>query len=191
MQVVGNALGIVVHIALTDGSQPVGYGIGPALEAWDVLRVLKNEPGAPDGLRDRALMLAAGVLEMGGSAPAGAGHAMARSVLQSGEAWRKFQAVCDAQGGMRVPPRARYTHVVEAPHSGTVVSVDNRRLAQAAKLAGAPKAASAGIAYHAPLGSVVDKGQALFTLHAESSGELAYALAYALAQENLISIQEL
>jgi thymidine phosphorylase len=191
MRLVGDALGIVVHIVLTDGAQPVGCGIGPALEAWDVLRVLKNESGAPDDLRQRALTLAAGVLEMGGAAPAGAGLAMARTVLESGAAWTKFQGICEAQGGMRVPPRAQFTHVVEALHSGTVVAVDNRRLAQVAKLAGAPKAAAAGIAYHAPLGSFVAAGEALFTLHAESTGELAYALAYARAQENLISIQEL
>ncbi|WLI90713.1 thymidine phosphorylase family protein [Massilia sp. R2A-15] len=191
MRLVGDALGIAVQVVLTDGSQPVGCGIGPALEAWDVLRILKNEAGAPDDLRQRALTLAAGVLEMGGAAPAGEGMAMAREVLENGAAWTKFQGICDAQGGMRTPPRARFTHVVEALHSGTVVAIDNRRLALAAKLAGAPKAAAAGIAFHAPLGSVVGAGQALFTLHAESSGELAYALAYARAQDNLVSIQEM
>ena len=92
---------------------------------------------------------------------------------------------------MRVPPKAHFTREVACLHSGRVVAIDNRRLAQAAKLAGAPKAAAAGIAFHAPLGSTVVAGQALFTLHAESSGELAYALAYAHAQENLVSIQEL
>ncbi len=156
-----------------------------------MLRILKNEAGAPDDLRQRALTLAAGVLEMGGAAPAGEGMAMAREVLENGAAWTKFQGICDAQGGMRTPPRARFTHVVEALHNGTVVAIDNRRLALAAKLAGAPKAAAAGIAFHAPLGSVVGAGQALFTLHAESSGELAYALAYARAQDNLVSIQEM
>lgn len=191
MRLVGDALGISVRTALTDGSQPVGCGIGPALEAWDVLQVLTNEQGAPDDLRQRALTLAAAVLEMGAAAPAGEGLALARSVLDSGAAWEKFQGICDAQGGMREPPRARHTHVVQALHSGTIVAIDNRRLALAAKLAGAPKAAAAGIAYHAPLGSVVSAGEALFTLHAESPGELAYALAYVRAQENIVAIQEL
>jgi thymidine phosphorylase len=191
MRLVGEALGIAVRVVLTDGSQPVGCGIGPALEAWDVLRVLQNEPGAPADLRERALTLAAGLLEMGGAAPSGEGLARARAVLDSGAAWLKFQAICDAQGGMRVPPKAHFTREVACLHSGRVVAIDNRRLAQAAKLAGAPKAAAAGIAFHAPLGSTVVAGQALFTLHAESSGELAYALAYAHAQDNLVSIQEL
>lgn len=186
---VGEALGISVKAVLTDGAQPVGYGIGPALEARDVLAVLRNEPGAPSDLRQRALMLAGDVLEMGGKATPGQGLALATGVLDSGAAWRKFEAICEAQGGLRAPPQAAYTHAVGAQHRGTVVAVDNRVLARVAKLAGAPKAAAAGISFHAPLGTEVEVGQPLFTLHAESPGELAYALAYAQSQEHLFTIQ--
>ncbi|MES2015885.1 MAG: thymidine phosphorylase family protein [Pseudomonadota bacterium] len=186
---VGQALGIVVKVVLTDGAQPVGRGVGPALEAHDVLAVLNNAPGAPDDLRQRALMLAGMVLEMGGKAAPGAGLVMASDVLASGAAWRKFQAICDAQGGMREPGRAAYTHAVGALHRGTVVAVDNRVLARVAKLAGAPMAANAGLTFEAPLGTEVEVGQPLFTLHAESPGELAYALAYAQSQEHLFTIQ--
>jgi thymidine phosphorylase len=185
----GKALGIAVTAVLSDGSQPVGRGIGPALEARDVLAVLNNDAGAPDDLRQRALMLAGSVLEMGGKALPGQGLAMASGVLASGAAWRKFQAICEAQGGMREPPRAAYTQAIGALHRGTVVAVDNRVLARVAKLAGAPKAAAAGIVFHVPIGTAVDVGQPLFTLHAESPGELAYALAYAQSQEHMFSIQ--
>lgn len=191
MEAVGRELGIAVQVLMTDGTQPVGRGIGPALEAWDVLSVLENAADAPDDLRQRALMLAAAVLEMGGAAGPGAGMAMAQQALASGAAWRKFQAICQAQGGMREPPRAAFTHVVESLHAGRVAAIDNRRLATAAKLAGAPRAAAAGMLFHAPLGCTVAVGQPLFTLHAESPGELAYALAYVRAQEALISIQAL
>ena len=44
---VGQSLGVVVRTIFTDGSQPVGRGIGPALEANDVLAVLRGEPTAP------------------------------------------------------------------------------------------------------------------------------------------------
>ncbi|MES2319061.1 MAG: thymidine phosphorylase family protein [Pseudomonadota bacterium] len=187
---VGAALGIAVQVTLTDGSQPVGRGVGPALEAHDVLAILQGAAGAPDDLRQRALLLAAGVLEMGGKAGAGQGLGMASEVLSSGAAWRKFQAICEAQGGMREPGRATYTHVVEAQHRGSVVAIDNRALAQAAKLAGAPKAANAGLVFHAPLGTQIEVGQPMLTLHAESPGELAYALAYVEAQEHMVTIQK-
>jgi thymidine phosphorylase len=111
-------------------------------------------------------------------------------VLSSGAAWRKFQAICEAQGGMRSPQQARHTRDVLAVHAGTVVAIDNRVLARAAKLAGAPKAPAAGMMFHAPLGTRVEVGQPLLTLHAESPGELTYAVAYAEAQDNLITIRE-
>ena len=188
---VGNALGIKVCTVITDGEQPVGRGIGPALEAFDVLAVLQNSADAPDDLRQRAVLLAGHVLELGGKAEAGKGMALARSVLDSGAAWIKFQSICAAQGGMRTPPRAAYTQVLRSAHHGRGVAIDNRRLASIAKLAGAPKAPAAGLVFHAPIGTVIEIGQPYLTIHAESPGELAYALNYAELQENLISLQEI
>ena len=187
---VGQALGITLRTIVTDGRQPIGRGVGPALEARDVLAVLQNAPDAPDDLRQRALLLAGYVLELGGKAPAGGGLAMARGVLESGQAWNKFQAICEAQGGMREPPRAAYTHVIASRHRGRVADIDNRRLARVAKLAGAPQAHAAGIVFHVPLGSAVEVGQPLITIHAESPGELAYARTYAEAQEDMVLVQE-
>ncbi len=187
---VGHSLGIHLETVITDGSQPVGRGIGPALEAMDVLAVLQNASEAAESLRERALMLAGRVLEMGGKAEAGKGMERARTVLSSGMAWSKFQAICEAQGGMRVPPKAAHTHVIVARHRGKVAEIDNRRLARIAKLAGAPKAHAAGLVLHAPLDSVAEIGQPLFTIHAESPGELAYARTYAEAQEDVILLLE-
>ena len=187
---VGAVLGISVRTIVTDGTQPIGRGIGPALEAFDVLAVLQNDAGAPDDLRQRALLLAASVLELGGKALPGEGLALARTVLESGAAWRKFQAICAAQGGLRVPPKAAYTHVLDALHRGQVVAVDNRRLASIAKLAGAPKAPAAGVTFHTPLGTRLEVGQPYLTIHAESPGELAYARTYAELQDDLLTLQE-
>lgn len=178
LMMVGREVGIEVALVITDGSQPVGRGVGPALEAHDVLAVLRQEPAAPADLRERALRLAGDVLELGAAAPAGAGLATARDVLQSGRAWAKFQQICEAQGGIREPGRAPHRHSIVAPRAGTVQAIDNRLLARAAKLAGAPKAAVAGLEVHARLGQAVEKGQPLFTLHAAAPGELAYALTY-------------
>ncbi|HJW54769.1 MAG TPA: thymidine phosphorylase family protein [Burkholderiaceae bacterium] len=186
---VGDAIGIVMRTVITDGTQPVGRGIGPALEARDVLSVLQNDRHAPDDLRQRALLLSASLLELGGKAQPGEGLAMACGVLGNGTAWIKFQAICEAQGGMREPSAADHTHVLVSAHRGRVVAIDNRRLARIAKLAGAPKAHAAGIVFHAPLGTQLEVGQPLLTIHAESPGELAYARAYAEAQEDLLLIQ--
>ena len=179
---VGAALGLQVRTVLTDGSQPVGRGIGPALEAIDVMAVLERMPDAPADLRERALELAGLVLEMAGRAAMGSGRAMAREVLEDGRALAKFISICEAQGGLRIPPRAAHAHVVVAPASGMVQAIDTRLLARVAKLAGAPRDPAAGATLHVRQGDRVELGQPLYTLHAESPGALRYALAFTRSQ---------
>src|SRR3546814_569875 len=81
--------------------------LGHAAEARDVLAVLTGDPDAPMDLRDRACILAGVILEIGEVALAGTGRALAEQTLADGSAWKKFQRICDAQGGMRTPPTAR------------------------------------------------------------------------------------
>ncbi|WP_256077799.1 thymidine phosphorylase family protein [Massilia sp. YIM B04103] len=189
LEACGQALGLHVRCVLSDGSQPVGSGIGPAQEALDVLAVLRRQDGAPQDLRQRALTLAGLLLELGGKAAQGQGEALARQTLESGAAWRKFQGICAAQGGMRELPQACCSQVLTARHGGRVVAIDNRKLSTLAKLAGAPRAAAAGLRFHAPLGTVLAPGQPLLTLYAETPGELRYALDYAETQSALVTVE--
>ncbi|WP_305824716.1 thymidine phosphorylase family protein [Massilia brevitalea] len=182
--------GLTVRTVETDGRQPVGSGIGPALEARDALAVLRRAPDAPADLRARALMLAGQVLELGGKAAPGAGLAMARDVLDSGAACRKFEAICEAQGGLRTPPVAAFRQELCAARAGRVVAIDNRRLARIAKLAGAPLEAAAGVLFQAPLGTTVSRGQPLLTVHAASPGALARAMEYVRMHEDIVAIGE-
>jgi len=187
---VGHAVDLEVSVILTDGSQPVGRGIGPALEARDVISVLGGKPDAPADLRERALLLAGRVLESAARVSRGEGRALAESVLDDGRAWKKFQAICEAQGGMSTPQQAPHFRPVTASRSGRVTRIDNRRLARVAKLAGAPKSPAAGLILHTPLGAAVEPGQPLFTVHAEASGELEYALSYASAVPEIVMVEE-
>lgn len=185
-----HAFGLEVKVVSTDGRQPVGRGIGPALEARDILAVLQSKADAPADLRDRAVALAGALLEMTDAAKEGEGQALAAEVIADGRAWRKFQQICEAQGGMRVPPQAKHHRPVLAARPGMVSSIDNRRLAMAAKLAGAPGAKAAGVELHVRLGFAVEAGQPLYTVHAETPGELAYALNYVEANEDIIELTE-
>jgi thymidine phosphorylase len=188
---VGRAIGLQVALRVTDGLQPVGRGIGPALEARDVLAVLRRQADAPDDLRLRALQLAGDILELGGAASGGDGLRLASEVLADGRAWAKFQAICEAQGGMREIPVAQHRHQVTATTAGRVTAVDNRVLARAAKLAGAPKAPVAGVEVHVRIGDLVQAGQPLFTLHAQAPGELDYARRYVDSLPPIFQITEL
>ena len=185
---VGEAIGLRVQPVMTDGAQPVGRGLGPALEARDALAVLRNAPEAPADLRERALLLAGYVLELASVAPAGSGQALAREILLDGRARRKFEAICRAQGGLREPPAAPFTRPLPARAGGRVIRIDNRRLARVAKLAGAPRDPSAGLVLHVRVGTVVAPDEPLFTVHAESMGALEYALAYAAAYGDVVTL---
>jgi thymidine phosphorylase len=187
---VGQTFGLRTKVVPTDGLQPVGRGIGPALEARDVLSVLKCEPNAPTDLRQRAIALAGDLLELAGAAATGHGEAMATQTLDSGSAWVKFQRICQAQGGMRAPPNSRQQRPISAERSGLVSAIDNRRIARLAKLAGAPEDKVAGVDLHVRVGDSVVSGQPLCTVHADSPGELAYAFDYAWANRDIIVTSE-
>jgi thymidine phosphorylase len=115
---------------------------------------------------------------------------MADEILRDGRALKKFIGICEAQGGFREPPVAELRHEFEAPTNGTVAAVDNRLLARIAKLAGAPAANAAGLELHVKTSDRVERGQPLITLHAETRGEMAYALAFARANPQAIEIAQ-
>lgn len=188
MMIVGTAIGLNIEIVFTDGSQPVGRGIGPALEAKDVLAVLRNEDTAPNDLRERSLALAGRLLEMAGKAGKNEGADMASGILSSGAAYKKFKAICECQGEFKEPGIAPYQHVVKAATDGVVSEIDNRRLAKVAKLAGAPGAIHAGVLFHAFLGTRYKAGDSLFEIHAQTNGELHYALSYLKSQNDIIKL---
>lgn len=187
---VGEKLGVKVRAVLSDGVQPIGRGIGPALEARDVLAVLQCSSSAPQDLRERALMLAGYILEFSPDVSPGTGKKIATQILDSGRAWQKFQAICHAQGGMFEPPIAPYTYDVCANKAGVVTAINNQYLATVAKLAGAPKSKAAGIELLSPLGTKVQVGQSLYVIHAQSAGELNYAVNYVEQGHQIIHIEE-
>lgn len=185
---VGQAIGIQLEIIITDGSQPVGKGIGPSLEAMDILSVLKNEEHAPRDLKDRAITLSAALLKLSGRFAPGTESAVALDILESGKAYRKFMAICNAQGGFREPEFARFRYDVLAETAGTVKTIDNRKLARIAKLAGAPKEPCAGVLFNAPVGKKIEKGDLLFSIYAGLQAELDYTIEYLKTINGLIDI---
>jgi thymidine phosphorylase len=178
METVGNTVGLKVKVVITDGNQPVGMGIGPALEAIDILKVLKNETDAPKDLLERALFLAGELLELSGKVEEGKGRRIAQKILESGKAYEKFIAICKAQGRFTEPVLAPYKIEIKAATSGVLEKIDNRKIAKLAKLSGAPQSKSAGILLNVHLEDIIEKNQLLYTIYAESKGELNYAMKY-------------
>ena len=175
---VSEFLHIKSQIIFSDGSQPVGYGIGPGLEARDVLDVLQNKRSAPKDLREKSIRIATEIVSLAWDMPKDAAHELVMDKIKHGEAFKKFIAICEAQGGFKEPAIAKYYKTVEAEFNGTISEINNRKLAQLAKLAGAPDTLAAGIDFRVQLKEKVESGQPLFTIHSNSPGELEYAYEY-------------
>jgi len=170
---VGAALGLHTDVLLTDGRAPIGSGIGPALEARDVVAVLKNEPDAPADLRDKALSFAAAILAFDPSMTEAEAPIRVRELLNSGAAWETFERMCAEQGP---PPEAidigRRTVTIAADADGTVDFIDCFALASIARAAGAPVDKGAGLDLFARPGDTVEAGQPLYRIHARTEDGL-------------------
>jgi thymidine phosphorylase len=173
---VGRAVGLHVEVTLTDGTQPIGRGVGPVLEARDVMAVLENRPDAPADLREKSLRLAGRILEFDPDVRGGEGERLARDILESGRAAVRMAAIIDAQGRRAdpPPPGARVAEI-GAPRAGRIVGFDHLRIARAARHAGAPARPGAGLDLLVRRGDAVSAGQPLYRLHAETPGEFELA----------------
>ncbi len=173
---VGGRLGLHLEVVITDGRQPVGRGIGPVLEARDVMQVLENAPQAPTDLREKALRLAGRIIEFDPDVRGGDGYRIAREILESGRALAKMQRIIEAQG-RQARPFAPGTLQAEigAPSDGTVIAIDNLRLARIARLAGAPMDKGAGVDLLKKLGETVRTGESLYRIHAEHNTGFGFA----------------
>ncbi len=169
-------LNLQLDAVITDGSQPIGRGVGPVLEARDVMQVLHNDPDAPQDLRHKALHLAGRVIEFDPDVRGGDGYRIARDILDGGRALAQMNAIIDAQGRrLAPPPVGELGFDVSAPASGVVTGMDNLRLARIARLAGAPQIKGAGIDLRAKLGSSVREGDTLYRVHAQFDADLQFA----------------
>ena len=173
---VAGRLGLQLEVMVTDGRQPIGRGIGPVLEARDVMWVLQNEPEAPQDLRQKALWLAGRMIEFDPDVRGGEGWRIARDILESGRALAQMHALIDAQGRRpEPPPVAPLVFEVLAPAGGLVVGVDNLRIARIARLSGAPQVPEAGIDLLVRLGQPVVQGQPLYRIHARFEADMQFA----------------
>ena len=177
---VGDHVDMTVECAITRGGEPIGHGIGPVLEARDVLSVLGGD--GPDDLRSKSLRLAETLLETCGV------DADAAAILDSGRAREKFGEIVARQGGppdvaaADLVPGAE-TAVVEAERAGVVTHVNNRLINEIARRAGAPKDVGAGLVLDRTADEHVEIGDPLFTIHAEKAEKLDDAVSLARRSE--------
>jgi AMP phosphorylase len=176
---VSDHLGVRTECTITRGGSPVGRGIGPILEARDVLDVLNGD--GPEDLRVKSLRLAEILLEICGV------DGSPRRILDSGEALEKFREIVEAQNGdpdvvsdELVPGELSYDF--RADRSGYVTHIDNQLVSGVARRAGAPHDKNAGIYLEATVEDGVAPGDVLFTVHADRDEKLEEAREFAESQ---------
>lgn len=178
----GKTLGMVVKVIFTEGDQPVGNGIGPTLEAIDLMKVLKNEPDAPKKLREKAIWMAGILLKMcGKTRTIFGGKLMAKKILYSGQAYEQMMKIIKAQGATnkKLKP-GEFSRVVRSTKNGVVTMINNDILSHIARSAGAPKDQDAGVYIYKKLKDRVRKGEPLYTIYANIEERLTYAAEYPL-----------
>ena len=176
---VAKRMNLSLDVLITDGRQPIGFGIGPVLEARDVMRVLENDPRAPADLRQKALRLAGRLIECSPDVRGGDGFAIARDILDSGRAMARMNDIIQAQGSKSFDHNhaalGALSFEVRAPHAGVVCGIDNLQLARIARLAGAPKVSNAGVDLLCKLGEDVAAGAVMYRVYAGIASDLAFA----------------
>ncbi|MFH0836748.1 MAG: thymidine phosphorylase [Candidatus Aenigmatarchaeota archaeon] len=167
---IGNRFGMKIECVLTRADQPIGFAIGPKLEAKEALSALMHPHSAPKDLVDKVTSLAGILLTMVKKGDKNT----AKKILFSGKAEKKFREIIAAQGGnYDVTPKDLEKRVgkieIRTQKSGYVSAISNNKLITLAKLAGTPKDSYSGIVLNNKIGSKVNKRELLYTIFIEKS----------------------
>lgn len=178
----GKKFGLILKCVLTKGSEPIGNGMGPLLEIRDAIKVLKREKDFPRDLEDKALYLAGEIIELAMKVKNGEGKEIARKALESGEAFKKFKEIIEAQEG-KVPTveeinkrLGKYKKDIIIEKNARIKFIDNKKMNLLARIAGSPMDKGSGIFLQVHTGTKLKKGQKLMTFYSDSQVRLKSAL---------------
>jgi putative thymidine phosphorylase len=173
---------IKVAFNIENTNQPEGTGVGPALEARDVFKVLEQTPDRSVALEERAIKLAGTLLDLCYET-AGIekdGFEESEKILRSGQAKDKFYEIVKAQGGdvslnsKNIIDESKIKkHIIRSDKNGEIFKVNNFNLNAIAKILGAPKDKYAGIDFKKRIGQKVKKNEELCIFYASDKAELA------------------
>jgi len=170
---------IKLDCILTDGSQPIGNGIGPVLEMRDVLAVLKQLPSKPMDLEKKSLLLSSRLLELAGRAKKGKGMELAAQILQSGKAFEKFKQIILAQkGDFNNLHLAPFSFTIKANKRCKIIEIDNKKINALARRVGCPADKEAGLYLYRHVGNILKKGEKFLAIYAKSKVKLKEAVAF-------------
>ena len=174
----GKRFNLKLQVVLTDGREPIGNAIGPVLEIQDIIKILKRE-GGPKDLEKKSIMLAGKLLEMTGKTKKSKGKILAKEILDSGKAFKKFEQIIKAQKGKikKLKP-GKYTHIIYAKSNKKINSYDNKLINNLARFAGCPQDKAAGVYLHKKANQEIKKADKIMTIYATSKEKLEHAVKF-------------
>ena len=175
IEYVGDMMQMEIDVVITDGSEPVGNGVGAVLEARDVMKVLCNKDDAPEDLKEKSLFLAGRILEFDPKLRGGRGYVAAKEILESGKALEAINKIIHAQGRSLQPQLGHLTRDIVAQTSGIVEAIDNSRIIKIGVWAGAGQYDGAGIDLFKKVGDYVQEGDVLYRIYSCASTDFALA----------------
>ncbi|MDO8622996.1 MAG: thymidine phosphorylase [archaeon] len=177
-----------LQCVLTDGSEPIGNGIGPALEIIDVIKVLNRDKTRPLDLEKKSVFLSGKLLEMTNKAQKGQGEKLALEALNSGKAMEKFEEIIKAQKGqVRFVKLGKFKKDISANKKGKIAEISNTKISSLARTAGCPADKYSGLYLHCHVNDKVKKGQKIFTIYTETPTRMREALKHC-KRENPVKI---
>ncbi len=182
-----NRFGMSFRALITFGGEPIGFSIGPALEAREALETMINRKGSPS-LVDKAMAIAGAVIELSGKAEVGEGARLARRQFESGKTLEVFRRIIEAQGGdpnikPDDLPLGSYSETIYSTREGGIVKLSNKAFNAIARVAGAPHDKAAGVKLHVKIGYRIRPGDPLFTIYSSSEARLEEAVSLAKSLE--------
>jgi AMP phosphorylase len=159
---------------------PIGRGIGPCLEARDVMRVLQQKENRPKDLEKKAILLSGHLLELAGKVKKGNGQKVALESLKSGKALKKMREIIKAQGGnsnidSEEISLGKVFWELKSSKEGVIKSIDNKNLNKICRLLGSPSTKQAGVYLNKTIGEKVKKKETLCTFFTNSNQRLVLA----------------
>ena len=175
-EIIGKHFKRNLKVVLTDGSQPIGRGVGPVLELIDVIKILNPKEKGPKDLEEKSIFLAAQLLEMTKKVKKGKGIGLAEEILYSGKAFKKFKEIIKAQEGKLIELKlSEYKKDILAKKNGKIKEIDNKKINLLARSAGCPADKYAGLDLNKKVGEIVKKGESIITIYSQSKPRLEEA----------------
>ena len=168
-----------LRVVLTKGDEPIGNGVGPVLEIFDILHILKRSENRALDLEQKSIFLAGQLFEMTGKAKKGQGEKFALEILDSGKALKKFTEIIKAQGGTvnHLHP-AKFKKTIIAKRGGKISQIDNKKINSLARIAGSPLDKSAGLYLYKHVGNKVNPKDKIITIYSESRSRLRESIKF-------------